>query len=168
MQRVQAAGSGKWGQAVLLIQLFGLVLAFIFGFLEVTALLGEDNIVFIVTDAAWPLSMVWMLVVGVSVIAAKRLPGCWRIVPVLCLLWLPISIIGDIAFGEVGNAIGIVFGAVLWALLGYIVRNSGERVGASPERPDAGRHPCARGRSRRRRSLTRSEKTSPDALESRA
>ncbi len=61
MRRMRAAGTGKWGRAVLLIQLVGLVLAFMFGFFEAAGLLGRDSIIYNVTDAAWPLSMLWML-----------------------------------------------------------------------------------------------------------
>src|SRR3712207_4495430 len=100
MRRMQAAGTGKWGRAVLLIQLAGLVLAFLFGFFEATGLLGRDSIIFNVTDAAWPLSMLWMLVVGVSVIRARRLSGWQRFVPVLCPFWLLIAIVGSMAFGD--------------------------------------------------------------------
>jgi hypothetical protein len=75
MWRMRATGTGRWSRAVLLVQLVGLVLAFMFGFFEATRLFGEDNIIFIVTDIAWPLSMVWMLVVGVTVLVAKQLPG---------------------------------------------------------------------------------------------
>lgn len=133
MWRMRATGTGRWGRAVLLVQLVGLVLAFLFGFFEATGLFGEDNVIFIVTDVAWPLSMVWMLVVGVTVIVAKRLSGWRRFVPVLCPLWLPLAILGTLAFGDTGGLIGVGFAAVLWALLGYIVRDSGERVGATPE-----------------------------------
>jgi hypothetical protein len=34
MQRMRATGTGTWGRTVLLIQLVGLVLAFVFGFIE--------------------------------------------------------------------------------------------------------------------------------------
>jgi hypothetical protein len=79
MRRMQAAGTGTLGRTILLVQLAGLVLAFLFGFFEATGLLGRDSIIFNVTDAAWPLSMLWMLVVGISVIVAKRLDG-WQTV----------------------------------------------------------------------------------------
>ena len=58
MQRMQLTGTGGWERAVLLIQLVGLVLAFLFGFFEATEILDENHLVFIVTDASWPLSMV--------------------------------------------------------------------------------------------------------------
>jgi hypothetical protein len=120
MQRMRATGTGTWGRAVLLIQLVGLVLAFIFGFIEATALLEENNIVWVVTDLAWPLSMLWMLVVGVTAIVARQLSGWQRFVPVLCPLWLPLAALGS-AIGDAGGIIGLGYSAVLWFLLGYVV-----------------------------------------------
>lgn len=132
MRRTQAAGTGKWGRAVLLVQLVGLILASAFGFFEAAGLL-EGSIVFAVTDAAWPLSMLWMLVVGITVISAKRLRGWHRFVPVLCPFWLLLAMGGSAAFGEAGGFLGLAYSAVLWTLLGYVVRNGEERVGAVPE-----------------------------------
>lgn len=134
MRRMQAAGTGKWGRAALLIQLVGLVLAFMFGFFEATGLLGRESIVFNVTDAAWPLSMLWMIVVGITVIRANRLSGWRRIVPLLCPFWLLIAIVGSIALGDTaGGSLGFGYAAVLWVLLGYIVFESRERVSAASE-----------------------------------
>ena len=127
LRRMQAAGTGKWGRTVLLIQLAGLVLAFLFGFFEATSLLGRDSIIFNVTDAAWPLSMLWMIVVGVTVIVAKRISGWPRFVPLLCPLWLPTAIAGTMAFGATGGFFGVAYATVLWALLGYIVVRSDSR-----------------------------------------
>ena len=133
MQRMRATGTGTWGRAVLLIQLVGLVLAFIFGFFEATALLDENNIVFVVTDAAWPLSMLWMVVVGITVIRAKRLSGWQRFVPVLCPFWLPLAALGSV-FGDAAGIIGLGYSAVLWFLLGYVVVRSDSRQPApTPE-----------------------------------
>ncbi len=133
MWRMRVTGTGRWSRAVLLVQLVGLVLAFMFGLFEAMGLLGRDSIIFNITDAAWPLSMLWMLVVGATVIVAKRLPGWQRFVPVLCPFWLLLAILGSIAFGDTaGGFIGTGFAALLWALLGYVVLDSQERVG-TPE-----------------------------------
>jgi hypothetical protein len=134
MQHMRAAGTGKWGRAVLQIQLAGLVLAFMFGFFEATGLLGRSSIIFNITDAAWPLSMLWMLVVGITVIRANRLSGWQRFVPLLCPFWLLIAIVGSMAFGDAaGGFLGFGYAAVLWILLGYIVFDGRERVGATSE-----------------------------------
>ena len=124
MQRMRATGTCTWGRAVLVIQLVGLVLAFIFGFIEATALLDENNIIWVVTDLAWPLSMLWMVVVGVTVIVAKQLSGWQRFVPVLCPVWLPLAALGESfadAGGVAGLGVGLGYSAVLWFLLGYVV-----------------------------------------------
>ena len=128
MWRMRATGTGKWGRAVLIIQLVGLVLAFIFGFFEATRLLGRESIIFNITDAAWPLSMLWMIVVGITVIRAKRFSGWWRFVSLLCPFWLVIAIVGDIALGATGGFIGVGYAAVLWALLGYVVRSDSRQT----------------------------------------
>lgn len=138
MQRMRATGTGSWGRTVLLVQLVGLVLAFIFGFIEATGLLDENNIVFIVTDAAWPLSMLWMLVVGISTLVAKRILGWQRFVPLLCPFWLPIAIIGGQTLGEKGALIGVGYTAVLWGLLGYMVLHSAIPPQTSPTPDSAG------------------------------
>lgn len=134
MWRLRATGTGRWNRVVLLIQLVGLVLAFVFGFFEATGLLGRESIVFNVTDIAWPLSMLWMIVVGIAVMVAKRLSGWQRFVPLLCPLWLPVAIVGTIVFGETGGYIGVGLAAVLWALLGYVVvRSDSPQLAPTPE-----------------------------------
>jgi hypothetical protein len=133
MRRMRAAGTGKWGRTVLLVQLVGLVLAFAFGFFEATGLLGRESIIFNVTDMAWPLSMVWMLVVGVTVVVARRLPGWHRFAPLLCGFWLPLGTVGMFAFGDVPPLFGFGLAAIFWTSLGYVVRESGEQPGLVPE-----------------------------------
>lgn len=128
MRRMEATGTGTWGRAVLLIQLVGLMLAFAFGFFEATGLLGRESIVFNLTDAAWPLSMLWMVAVGITAIKAKRFPGWQRFVPLLCPVWLMITIVASIAFGDTaGGILGFGYAAVLWILLGYVVVHSDSR-----------------------------------------
>ena len=136
MRRLRAAGTGKWGRVALGVQLFGLSLAFMFGFFEATGLLGRESLVFNVTDAAWPLSMLWMLVVGISVIAAKGFSGWRRFVPLLCGFWFPIGMVAMIAFGDESGMIGFGLAAVFWALLGYVARTSGESSAVTGETPD--------------------------------
>ena len=131
MRRMDAAGTGRWGRTALYIQLGGLILAFLFGLFEATGLLGRESIIFNVTDAAWPLSMLWMLVVGVTVIRAKRLPGWRRYVPLLCGLWLPIGMVAMVGFGDESGYVGTGLAAIFWLLLGYVARTGGE---GSPER----------------------------------
>lgn len=133
MRRMRATGTSKWGRAVLLIQLVGLVLAFAFGFFEATGLLGRESIMFNITDVAWPLSMLWMVVVGISVILAKRIIGWQRFVPLLCPFWLPIVLIASVVLGDtVGGLVGFGVAAVLWMLLGYVVFSEDRQTAPTP------------------------------------
>jgi hypothetical protein len=133
MRRMRAAGTGRWGRAVLLVQLVGLVLACLFGLFEATGLIGDKNAVFVATDLAWPLSMLWMLVVGITVVVAKRMSGWRRFVPLLCGFWLPLGIPLEAVLGEQTGSIMFGVSAVFWALLGYAVRGSSERTVPAPE-----------------------------------
>ena len=133
MRRMRAAGTGKWGRTALLIQLVGLVLAFAFGFFEATGLLGRESVIFNVTDVAWPLSMLWMLVVGVTVIFARRLSGWHRFVPLLCGLWFPLGMVAMVAFGDDSGFVGFGLAAIFWTVLGYMVRETGEQPELVPE-----------------------------------
>ena len=136
MRRMKATGTGRWGRAVLLIQLVGLVLALAFGFFEATGLPGRESIIFNLTDAAWPLSMLWMVVVSITVIRAKRLSGWQRFVALLCPFWLVIPIVASIAFGDTaGGIVGFGYAAVLWALLGYVVLRNDSRQPVSTTEP---------------------------------
>ena len=133
MRRERLAGTNLWGRAILWVQLAGLVMAFCFGFIEATGLLPDTNPVFVATDAAWPLSMLWMLVVGVAVILAKRMEGWRRFVPILCPLWLFIALGLMAAFGTWGEHVGVAWSAVFWGLLGLVLRAEGSRAEAAPE-----------------------------------
>jgi hypothetical protein len=133
MRRLRAAGTGRWGRAVLLVQLVGLVLAFASGFFEATGLFGRGDTIFDVADSAWPLSMIWMfLPVGVSTILAGRPPGWRGFVPMLCGSWLPLSFALPL-FG--GSAVYVGFGmaAVFWLMLDLVLRNSEERIQVAPQ-----------------------------------
>jgi hypothetical protein len=135
MRRVRAAGLGKWGRAVLLVQLVGLVLAFVWGFFEATRILGRDSTVYNVTDFAWPLSMVWMLLpVGITVSVAKRLPGWRRFVPFACGLCLPFGM-AAIAAGIDSAVFGFGLTAVTWLLLGYVAYSGGKQIEPPPNPP---------------------------------
>lgn len=125
MRREGLAGTGPWGRAVLGIQLVGLAMAFLFGLVEASGVLGSDTVAFTVLDISWPLSMLWSLVVGAAVIAAGRLARWRRFVPALCVpVWLVAMTIGTFLLPEpAGVVAGQVVGAVMWGLLGLVVRD---------------------------------------------
>jgi hypothetical protein len=132
--RAAATGSAWWGRGILGFQILLVSLAFLFGLFEATGLVGEENILFTITDIAWPLSMVFMLAVGGATIAARRLPGWHRFAPLFCGLSFPTTILLSLATGMdmQSQVAGIIFFgmlAVFWMLLGFVVR----QTDAAPE-----------------------------------
>jgi hypothetical protein len=75
-------------------------------------------------DAAWPLSAVFMVVVGIAVARAGALGSWRRFAPVFCGAALPLSVITAAVAGRaaMGPAFGVTttlaWGATSWALMG--------------------------------------------------
>lgn len=127
--RVAATGRGWCGRTVLGIELALVALAFLFGLFEATGALGESSLIWNVTNAAWPLSMVFMLVVGIATLIAGRLPAPYRFAPLLCGIAFPASILigGAVGAAMDDQVMGLIFFSmttVFWLLLGLAVRRS--------------------------------------------
>jgi hypothetical protein len=135
--RVAATGTSWWGRGVLALQLTLVSLAFCFGFFEATGLLSDEDLLFTITDIAWPISMLTMNLVGVTAAVVGRLPGWQRFALLPCGLAFPATMVLSILSGSDTQSdwIGIVFFALLaifWALMGFVVRQS-----AAPLAPSA-------------------------------
>lgn len=127
--RAGATGQNWWGRGVLGLQLLLVTLAFCFGLFEATALVPEENPLFIVTDMAWPLSMLTMNLVGITAAVVGRLPGWQRFALLPCGLALPTTILMGAIMGEGMQSalIGLIFFgmlAIFWGLMGFVVRQS--------------------------------------------
>ena len=127
--RIAATGTRWWGRAPLAVQIILVSLAFLFGVFEATGIVGEENILFTITDIAWPLSMVWMLLVGIAALVARRLPMPHRLAPLLCGFSFPstmviTSVMGTSLQGWVSSLIFFSMLTVFWALLGLVVMQS--------------------------------------------
>jgi hypothetical protein len=127
--RAAATGRAWWGRGILGIQIILVSLAFLFGLFEATGLVGEENILFLITDIAWPISMLFMLVVGITAAVAGRLAGWRRFAPLLCGLAFPLSILIAMVGGMDmdSQAAGLIFFSMLaafWMLLGFVVRQT--------------------------------------------
>jgi hypothetical protein len=127
--RGAATGTRWWGRMALGIQLALVLMAFLFGLFEATGILDESSIIWTVTDLAWPLSMVFMLIVGIAAAIARRLPAPQRFVPLLCGFAFPLSILVVMVLGMAmdDTAAGVIFFSmttVFWGLLGLTVQQS--------------------------------------------
>jgi hypothetical protein len=89
----EGTGSGRWGRAVLVVEAVLVVLGmgWTIPHLFDPNLAGEG--IMLALDAAWPLSMLWLIVLGVRVARARRWPGGLRWMPLVASLWFPVSII---------------------------------------------------------------------------
>jgi hypothetical protein len=126
LRRLRVTGAGAAGRVIFVIQLIGLTLAALFtiqGIVQTNP--DTTSIFFKVTDAAWPLSHLFMLIVGAFVLKAGVWRGWRRFAPLLCGLALPALFAANAIFGsKVG---GIVFGlgtTATFMALGYAVRTS--------------------------------------------
>ena len=112
----------------------GLILATFFGIFEATQIVPEESLLFIVADIFWPLSMLFMIVVGIMAIRANRWAGWQRFVPLICALWLPMSMLlmavigGNPALEPFGVYFGFGWTAIAWFVLALIVRSNATLV----------------------------------------
>jgi hypothetical protein len=128
LRQLRVTGEGAVGRVIFIIQRIGLTLAALFTIQGIVQTNPDTNSVFFkVTDAAWPLSHLFMLVVGAFVLKARVWRGWRKVTPILCGLALPALFAANAIFGsKVG---GVVFGlstTATFMLLGYAVR-TGEK-----------------------------------------
>jgi len=126
LYRLNAAGHRAAGKAVLIVQMALVALAIMWAIIHVSAASpNKDNFAYQVTDLGWPLSHVFMIVVGIAALIARVLPGWQRFTPLLCGLALPAAIVGSIAAGDTAsNIIFPAYTAVAFMLLAYTVYTS--------------------------------------------
>lgn len=114
---VRATGNGIGGRTVLVVQMILHTLAALFQILEYRQI-GVDNILFTITDIAWPLGFLFMLVTGGAVIRARRWLGWRRFLPILCAVPLPVAMFSRPLGGE--QLVGMIFGIGLFAIYGLL------------------------------------------------
>lgn len=124
MRRARVTGDGALGKGAFVVQIAGLLLAFLWSVQEIVYSGADRSGIFYgVTDAAWPLSHLFMLVVGALTLRAGVWKGWRRFAPLVVGLALPAGIAAASAVGQ--QAMGIAFGsmtAVGFLALGYAVR----------------------------------------------
>ena len=127
MRRSRVTGDTAVSRGAFVVQLAGLLLAFLWALLEIIHS-GVDmgGVFYRVTDAAWPLSHLFMLVVGVLTVRGKVWGGWRKFTPFLAGLALPIAVAAAAVAGQAG--MGIAFGVMTAAgflALGHALRTGG-------------------------------------------
>jgi hypothetical protein len=93
LRTLRATGDGRGARLAFGVQMLGLALAALWA-AQYVAAPGLARTTFLhVTDAAWPLSHLFMLVVGGMVLRAGRLRGWRRFPALLCGLALPLMVV---------------------------------------------------------------------------
>lgn len=110
-----ATGTGRWGRAVLAVQAVLLVLAMGWTVPHLFEPNRTSDGILAALDAAWPLSMLWLIVQGTTVARARCWPGGLRWAPLIASLWFPVAILSSAA----GEWPGLVISS-LWLVGTYV------------------------------------------------
>jgi len=126
---LKATGKGTLAAVLFWIQIIGLSLAACQSILQMIGRADSSNRFFRIADAAWPLSHVFLLVIGIAVLFAKMWSGWRRLTPFFCGIALPLALGAGAAGGResLGAAFGILT-ATSFMLLGCAIRTSGGRT----------------------------------------
>ena len=93
MRQLRATGRRLGSKIVFVIQMVFLGLALIFSTMEVMGYSGTDrNLLFAVTDLGYPLSHLFMLVVGIFTVRADVWKGVSKVAPFIVGLALPVTL----------------------------------------------------------------------------
>lgn len=125
LRALRVTGTSMPARGLLALQVVTVTLAGIFQVYEFAAP-GADSLLYHITDVAWPLSMLLLLLTGIAALRARTFEGWLRFTPLLAALWLPLGIAEMAAIGETaGQAVGGLHTAFGWFLIGYAVLRGG-------------------------------------------
>ncbi|HYE53184.1 MAG TPA: hypothetical protein VD996_00020 [Chitinophagaceae bacterium] len=127
LRRIKATGTAGFGKAILVIQLCTLTLANVWNVYEIIAP-GSESTLYFILDLFWPISNLVLLIIGITVIRARRLQGWKRFVPLLAGIWFPVSIVLFFTAGQgyLTMVLSGLYSAVMWTLLAYVSYTSEE------------------------------------------
>ncbi len=116
-----ATGPGRTARGVLAAEVVALLLAIAWTVPYLFDANRPTTGVLVVLDAFWPLSMLGLIVVGVSVARARQWPAPLRYLPLVASLLIPVDIAVAWASDDVRNAVMGVYLAASYGLLGTFV-----------------------------------------------
>jgi hypothetical protein len=124
LQRMEILGKSKFAKVAFIIQYVLLAGAQCW---NIWVIVGPSygNVLYNIFDICWPLSNIWMLVIGIATVRAKRLQGWKRFVPLVVGLWFPLMVVPAITIGAMSSIAG-PYSAVAFGLLGLVVFQRGE------------------------------------------
>lgn len=134
LMRLQATGFTKMGRFLIYVQIALLCVANVW---NVWVIIDPTNnsTLFFILDLFWPLSNVFMLVVGIVIAIKGVLTGWRRYVVLLVGLWLPFALGLSFLLGRENHYAyypGAAYSVFAWGLMGWMIFNSDERPAVRP------------------------------------
>lgn len=124
---LQVTGPSWFGRTVAILPLVTLPFAMLQSVFDLAGF-DDSSVLYLLSDLAWPLSMLLTLLVGVTVLFAGVLRGWGRFVPLFCGLGLPVAILLGTLFGEAAMFWSFPLHTALgWVLLGCVVYQTAPR-----------------------------------------
>lgn len=125
LQRLQATGSKKSGNVLLQVQFAFLCLANLWNIWVIFDPTNKSTL-FFVLDLFWPLSNLWMLVIGIVIAITGKLEGWRRYVVLATGLWLPVAFSSMMIFGRttISFYIGGIYSTIAWFAIGWMIFTS--------------------------------------------
>lgn len=139
-----ATGEGRWGRAVLSVQTVLVLLAIGWTVPHLFEPNMNDAGIIVALDAAWPLSMLWLIVVGATVARARRWPGRMRWAPLVASLWFPVTILASAAGEWASLVVSSLWLTATYAALGVLLMRR-PAIGARVSSTAAGRASASAG-----------------------
>lgn len=126
LRHLRATGHGGFGRAVVTLPLLTIALASLQQPLDIIGF-DRQSPVYLITDVAWPLSMLLTFVVSVAAFVARVLPLRGRLVLVFCGLSLPVGLVYMLLSQSQLPVAGFVWHtAIGWSLLGLLLLRSAQ------------------------------------------
>lgn len=128
LRHLHATGRGKAGRGLLHLLAVTVTLAILQTVMDLFKV-PTANPLYMVTDLAWPLSMLLTLIVGVAAVFARQLRGWTRFVPLFMGAFIPVMVLQ----GALGVEVPFLFEAhtiLAWGLLGLTLITAAPRTEA--------------------------------------
>lgn len=122
LRQLHATGRGLLGRVVVTVPLVTIAFAVLQEILDILHF-NMHHPLYVVSDLAWPLSMVLTFVVSIAVLFARELPPVHRFAPLLCGISLPVGF-AYMILGKLQDMPVAEFGwhtAIGWLLLGAVL-----------------------------------------------
>ncbi len=122
LRRLEVTGRSRFGKGILRVITGTLLIANVSNVYQLL-FPGEKTATYYALDAFWPISNLIMAGVGITVIAAKGLPGWRRYVPLAAGLWFPFTVLCMALMGswEAATPVSSLYTAVAWTVLAMVV-----------------------------------------------